>query len=79
MAKANIRRNALLKDYSMLNGMSRQLLEARNEIVRINKRIMNKVSGPSKPDLVESLEIVMAHMDRARKELDRSARKLKQI
>lgn len=79
MAKTSIRRNALLKDYRMLSGMSRHLLKSRNEIARINKRILGKLSGNSRIDLVENLELVMVHMDRARKEIDKSARKLKQI
>ncbi len=72
----------LVKDYSMLNKMSKELREHKRYISSIGKRL-SSISNRSKSDmeygLIENLDIVMLHIDKARNEIEKAKRKLKMI
>jgi hypothetical protein len=72
----------LVKDYYMLNKMSKELREHKRYISSIGKRL-SSISNRSKSDmeygLIENLDIVMLHIDKARNEIEKAKRKLKMI
>ncbi len=71
-------KNEILKDYFMLEKMSKDLLEHQKNIRRIGKRI-TKAETYNKYGLIENLSSVTVHMGNARKELDRARKELKLI
>lgn len=75
--RIRIRKNELLKDYAMLDRMSKDLLKGRNSIKKINRKIVTKMSSNLKIGILENLETVSGHMDRAQKELEKAKKLLK--
>lgn len=78
-AKRRIRKNELVADYNMLGKMSKELLSHQRNIRAINKRIAKRVDADFKGGLVENLDIVMSHMQKAGKELEKARKSLKGI
>ena len=69
-------KNELLKDYHMLDKMSKDLIEHQKAIRAIGMKIAKNVKSDIRYCLVDNLEDVIDHMDRAQKELDRAKREL---
>lgn len=79
MAAKKSRRGTLMDEYRALGRMSRSLSEHQRKVGAIARSIAKKTSTDAGFGLVENLDIVSEHMGKARKEIGRSLRKLKQI
>ncbi|MDE1823078.1 MAG: hypothetical protein KGI00_00150 [Candidatus Micrarchaeota archaeon] len=69
----------LLKDYRMLDRMTKELLKSRNDIIRINRSVAKRVKSDLKAGIIDGLDVVLGQMDKARKELDKAKKGLKEI
>ncbi len=78
-ARRRIKRNELLSDYRMLEKMSESLRQHQKNIRLINKRIAKRVDADFKGGLVENLDIVTEHMQKAERELEKAKKELKGI
>ncbi len=80
MAKAKKGARELLQDYALLDGMSRQLAVHQKSIFGIGKRLVKRASQSDiSGGLIENLDIVVSHMAKAQKEIERAKKRLKQI
>jgi hypothetical protein len=79
MAKNNKANRELMKDYNMLNRMSDNLLEHQKNVRLIAKSITKKVKSNLRYGLIENLDEVLEHMDRAQKELTKARKELGMI
>lgn len=80
MSKSGKGSSELLNDYAMLNVMSRQLAAHQRKIFRIGKRLVERASQSDISEgLIDNLDMVIAHMRRAQKEIETAKRKLKKI
>ncbi len=72
-------KDEVLKDYLMLEAMSRDIREHRENLKRISGRISKGMDSYNKYGLVDVLSMVSMHMERARKEIDKAKKGLKHI
>jgi len=80
MAKAKkMKRNELLRDYLLLEKISKELSEHQKHMVVINKNIARKVKSDLKYGFIEKLDMVSNYMKKAQKEVDNAAKELKLI
>ncbi len=74
------RRNTeLLKDYRMLSKMASDLAKHQKNIKTIGRRIARKSKTDITYGLEDSLEMVITHMQKAQKELERAVKEIKSI
>ncbi len=77
MAKS---RKGLANDYRLLDMISKELLEHERRIMVIGKNVARKKIRTDLEDgMIENLDIVLEHMDNARKEIERAKKKLRMI
>lgn len=74
-----MKKSELLADYSMLDKMSKDLAVHQKNVKAIGKRIASRTKSDLKFGLEENLDIVLEHMNKAQKELDRARKELKLI
>jgi hypothetical protein len=72
-------RNELLKDYFMLNKMSRNLALHQKNVRVIGRKVAKTAKTDLTDGIVDNLDLVVAHMKRAQSEIDKAQKKLKQI
>ncbi len=79
--KKNKTPNELILDYKLFDKMSKDITKHYKRIMSIRKEIArNKnVSVDLKFEFLESLDIILAHMKTAGKELDKSKKVLKEL
>lgn len=73
------RKQELLRDYRMLDRISETLLEHQKNIRAINKRIASKVKTDLRYGLIENLNVVADHMEKAQEELEKARKELELI
>ncbi len=78
-AKKRAGRNELVNDYKMLDKMAKELVVHQKMIKQINRRIAKSVSADFRGGLVGNLDIVMSHMQKAAREIERAKKELKRI
>ncbi len=80
MTKKRTGSGEVLKDYHMLETISRQL-KTHEKTLRgvVAKRIARKAKTDLEDGLLENLDIVAEHMHKAQKEIERAKQKLKMI
>ncbi|MDE1860185.1 MAG: hypothetical protein KGH72_00525 [Candidatus Micrarchaeota archaeon] len=72
--------NELLKDFYMINDMTKKLGEHQKKIRAIAKHVARSGYKTGLTEgVVENLDLVMSHMNKARKELERAGRRLKMV
>ena len=70
----------LAKDYILLGRMSKELQKHRKSIKAVGKRVIRRFSNADLDGgIVENLEIVSDHMQKAQQEIDRAMKKLEMI
>ncbi|MCL4365396.1 MAG: hypothetical protein M1569_03150 [Candidatus Marsarchaeota archaeon] len=80
MLKSGKGNRELLNDYAMLDGMSRQLAAHQRKIFGIGKRLVERASQSDISEgLIDNLDMVIAHMKKAQKEIETAKRRLKKI
>ena len=72
-------RKELAGDYRMLARMSRELGVHQRKINAIAKKVAKTGKSDAMYGLVESLDLVMTHIGRAKRELDNAGKKLKLV
>lgn len=72
-------KNELLNDYKLLDKMSREIALHQKNIKLIRNAIAKKVSSDVKFGLIENLDVVMSHMSKATKEMEKARKELKMI
>ena len=80
MAGKNKGSAEVLRDYRMLERISRELKEHERRLHDVvARRVARKARTDLEEGLLENLDIVASHMRRAQKEIDKAKRKLKVI
>jgi len=79
MAGKKSRGSTLMDEYLTLEKMSKSLSVHRRRVGAIARSIAKKAGTDAGFGLIENLDIVSEHIGKAKKEIDRSLRKLRQI
>ena len=80
MARRRTGAGELARDYVLLGKMSKELDKRRKNIRAIGKRVVRGFANTDLDEgIVENLEIVSGHMQKAQKEIDKAMKKLKMI
>lgn len=72
-------KNELMKDYRMLGKMSSLLDEHQKDIKVISKTIARRMKSNMRYELVDNLELTLAHMEKAKKEIRKAQNELRLI
>ncbi|MGI0141635.1 MAG: hypothetical protein ACREBF_03230 [Candidatus Micrarchaeales archaeon] len=73
------KKNELISDYKMFDKMAKDLIKHQKSVTAIARSIGKKTSTDFGSGLIENLDVVITHMQKAQKELDKARKELKQI
>ncbi len=81
MKSRNTKNNELFLDYKLFDGMSKELKTHYKKVLKIRSSISKnkKASSDLKFEVLESLDIILDHVKKASKELDKSKRVIKEL